>query len=87
MQGKYPTRLRELPWEKVENAYLLVDKENNKSITLDVISFLVWTQCDGETDVDKIAGVFSMAGNEDIVKASIAGVLEKLEADGLIKWN
>ncbi len=87
MERKYPARTRELPWEKVESNYLMVDKENNKSITLDAVSFLVWTQCDGKTDIDEITDVFSMGGNKDIVKAAITGVLEKLETNGLIKWT
>ncbi len=87
MEGKFPARTKELPWEKVENNYILVDKETNKSVTLDPISFLIWTQCDGKTDIDEIVDVFSMGGSKDIAKATISGILDKMETGGLIRWE
>ena len=86
MEGQYPARTKELPWEKVENNYLLVDKDTKKSVTLDTVSFMVWTQCDGKTPVNEIVDVLSMGGNTDIVEATIKNILEKLETNGLIKW-
>jgi hypothetical protein len=83
---KFPVKTKELQWEKVENAYQIVDKSTNKEYTLDPISFLVWIQCDGKTDLEQIVDVFSVNGNRDIVKAAISGILEKLENKGLIKW-
>jgi hypothetical protein len=82
----FPVKTKELQWEKVENAYQIVDKSTNKEYTLDPISFLVWIQCDGKTDLEQIVDVFSVNGNRDIVKAAISGILEKLENKGLIKW-
>ena len=86
MDKRFPERTRELAWEKAENNYLLVDHENNKSIALDTVSFLVWAQCDGKTDIDKITDIFAMGGNKDVTKAAVNGVLEKLEQNGLIRW-
>ncbi|HDD71414.1 MAG TPA: PqqD family protein [Candidatus Aenigmarchaeota archaeon] len=86
MKEKKPKRVKELQWTRSGNLYLLVDRETNKTYTLDPISFLVWIQCDGKTDLEQIVDVFSVNGNRDIVKAAIVGILEKLEKSGLIKW-
>ena len=86
MKEKKPKRVKELQWTRTGNLYLLVDQETNKTYTLDPISFLVWIQCDGKTDLEQIVDVFSVNGNRDIVKAAIVGILEKLEKSGLIKW-
>lgn len=83
---KFPVKTKELQWVKQENVYQIIDKSTNKEYTLDPISFLVWIQCDGKTDVDQIVDVFSVNGNRDIVKAAIMGILEKLEKNGLVKW-
>ncbi len=87
MERKYPSKVKELGWVRSGEAYVLMDKETNQSFTLDPISFLVWIQCDGKTDVDKIVDVFAVNGNRDIVKAAINGVMEKLENNKLIKWT
>jgi hypothetical protein len=84
---KFPVKTKELTWQKTESAYILIDKETNKNLTLDPISFLVWVQCDGKTDLEAITDVFSVNGNRDIVKAAVKGILDKLESSGLIKWN
>ncbi len=86
MKEKKPKRVKELQWTRTGNLYLLIDQETNKTYTLDPISFLVWIQCDGKTDLEQIVDVFSVNGNRDIVKAAIVGILEKLEKSGLIKW-
>lgn len=86
MEEKIPQKTRELAWQRMGEAYVLVDKESQQNFTLDPISFLVWIQCDGKTSVDKITDVFSVNGNRDIVRAAIGSVLEKLSNNGLLKW-
>ena len=83
---KVPARTKEFTWEKTGEAYVLLDKETNKNFNLDPISFLVWIQCDGKTDLETIVDVFSVNGNRDIVKAAIKGILDKMEGIGLVKW-
>ena len=85
-EGKFPQKTKELGWQRVGEGYILADKETQKSVALDPISFLVWIQCDGKTSMNVIADVFAVEGNVDIVRAAIKGVLEKLEGSGLIKW-
>jgi Coenzyme PQQ synthesis protein D (PqqD) len=82
----FPARTKELAWEKSGEVYVLVDKESNKTFNLDPISFLVWIQCDGKTDLEAIVDIFSVNGNRDIIKAAIKGILEKMESSGLVKW-
>ena len=84
---KVPARTRELTWEKTGEAYALLDKETNKTFNLDPISFLVWIQCDGKTDLENIVDIFSVNGNRDIIKAAIKGILDKMEGIGLVKWT
>jgi len=83
---KFPVKTKELTWEKSGNVYVLLDKDSGKNFSLDPISFLVWVQCDGKTDVEKIVDIFAVNGNRDIIKAAINGILEKLESSELIKW-
>ncbi len=83
---KFPVKTRELSWEKSGNDYVLLDKGSGKNLTLDPISFLVWVQCDGKTELEKIVDIFSVNGNRDIIKAAISGILEKLEGSGLVRW-
>ncbi len=85
-EGKNPIKVKELPFARVGELYILTDPETKSSIQLDPISFLIWIQCDGKTSVENIVDVFSVNGNRDIVKAAITGVLEKLTTGGLIKW-
>jgi hypothetical protein len=82
-----PIRTKELVWEKSADNYVLSDKEANKTFNLDPISFLVWIQCDGKTDLETIVDIFSVNGNRDIIKAAIKGIIEKMEGIGLLKWN
>jgi hypothetical protein len=82
----FPAKTKELSWEKSGEVYVLMDKESNKTFNLDPISFLVWIQCDGKTDLENIVDIFSVNGNRDIIKAAIKGILEKLESTGLVKW-
>ena len=82
-----PKKVKEMEWTKIGDVYLLVDKETNKTFTLDPISFLVWVQCDGKTSLEEIVDIFSVNGNRDIVKAAIQEILEKLERNGLIEWQ
>jgi len=84
-QEKKPQKTKELTWSKTGDIYLLLDKDTNKTYTLDPIAFLVWIQCDGKTNIEQIVDVFSVNGNRDIVKAAINGILEKLKDSGLIK--
>jgi len=84
--SKKPVKTKEMQWNKVGNLYLLMDKEKEKTYSLDPIAFLVWVQCDGKTDLEQIVDVFSVDGNRDIIKAAISGILEKLKSSGLIKW-
>jgi hypothetical protein len=86
VEGKYPIKTKEMVWQKAENAYVLLDGKTNQNITVDPISFLVWMQCDGKTSLDQITEIFAIGGNHDIVKAAVKGVVEKLEASGLITW-
>lgn len=83
---KKPQKIKDMAWEKSTEAYTLIDKEANKTYSLDPIAFLVWVQCDGKTEVDKIVDVFAVNGNRDIVKAAIDGILDKLSSSGLVKW-
>ena len=85
-EGKNPVKVKELPFAKAGEVYVLTDPENKAATQLDPISFLIWIQCDGNTSVESIVDVFSVNGNRDIVKAAITGVLEKLTTGGLIKW-
>jgi len=86
MEGKIPSKIKEMPWSKAGEAYVLVDSEAKKNYPLDPISFLVWVQCDGKTHVDKIVDIFTANGNRDIIKAAVSGILDKLTNNGLIKW-
>jgi len=83
---KKPVKIKELEWRKAGNLYLLLDKDKNKTHSIDPISFMVWIQCDGKTELEQIVDVFSVNGNRDIIKAAITGILEKLEKQELIKW-
>jgi hypothetical protein len=80
-----PKRTKELNWQQIGDIYILTDKENNKTYTLDSISFLVWLQCDGNTDIESIVDVFSVNGNRDIVRNAIMNILKNLENLNLIK--
>ena len=82
-----PVKTKEMEWKKAGNVYILFDKEAEKTYSLDPISFLVWIQCDGKTDVEQIVDVFSVDGNRDIIKAAVNGILEKLSKQGLIQMN
>lgn len=86
LSEKKPMKVKEMQWSKFGDFYLLLDEQTNKTYSLDPISFLVWVQCDGKTDIEQIVDVFSLNGNRDIVKAAISGILEKLKNSGLIKW-
>lgn len=83
---KKPQKIKEMAWEKQTDSYVLIDKETSKTYSLDPIAFLVWIQCDGKTDLDKIVDVFAVNGNRDIVKAAIGGILDKLITTGIVKW-
>lgn len=85
MDEKKPTKSKELEWTKQGELYILLDKETQKTYSLDPIAFLVWIQCDGKTNVEQIVDVFAVDGNRDIVKAAINGILDKLVESGLIK--
>jgi len=85
-EQKKPAKVKELQWNKAGEMYVLADKDTTKNYSLDPISFLVWIQCDGKTNLEQIVDVFSVDGNRDIVKAAISGILEKLQGNGLIKW-
>lgn len=85
-EGKVPVKVKEMPWSRAGEAYLIVDEEIKKTHSLDPISFLVWIQCDGKTNIDQIVDVFSVNGNRDIVKAAVSGILDKLQNAGLVKW-
>ncbi len=80
-----PKRTKELNWQQIGDIYILTDKENNKTYTLDSISFLVWLQCDGNTDIESIVDVFSVNGNRDIVRNAIMNILKNLENLNLVK--
>ena len=81
-----PLKIEGMDWNKAGNVYLILDKKTKKTHTLDPIAFLVWVQCDGKTNIDQMVDVFAVNGNRDIIKAAIAGILEKLKESGLIKW-
>ena len=85
-ENKNPDKMKEMTWAKSGELYVLVDKDTQKTYSVDPIAFLVWLQCDGKTDVERIVDVFSVDGNRDIVKAAIKGILDKLNSNGLIKW-
>lgn len=86
MEGKNPVKVKELPFAKAGEVYVLTDPETKTTTQIDPISFLIWIQCDGVTSIEKIVDVFSVNGNRDIIKAAVTGVLEKLTSNGLIKW-
>jgi hypothetical protein len=86
MSDKTPVKTKEMTWEKAGEVYVLLDSTGKETHSLDPISFLVWIQCDGKTNLEQIVDVFSVNGNRDIIKAAITGILEKLEGSGLIKW-
>ena len=75
-----------MTWTRLGEAYILLDPETKKNITIDPIAFMIWVQCDGKTELEQIVDVFSVNGNRDIIKAAINGILENLEDSGLIKW-
>lgn len=85
-EGKNPLKVKDLPFVKAGEVYVLTDPETKSTTQLDPISFLVWVQCDGKTPIENIVDVFSVNGNRDIIKAAITGILEKLTTGGLIKW-
>ena len=85
MDGKKPAKMKELQWTKQGELYVLLDKDTQKTYSLDPIAFLVWIQCDGKTDIEQIVDVFAVDGNRDIVKAAINGILSKLAESGLVK--
>ncbi|MEM0481060.1 MAG: PqqD family protein [Candidatus Aenigmatarchaeota archaeon] len=80
-----PKKTKELEWQQIGDIYILTDKETNKTYTLDAISFLVWLQCDGNTDIETIVDVFSVNGNRDIVKSAIMNILKNLQELKLIE--
>ena len=84
---KLPKRTKEMVWTRVGESYVLLDPETKNNITIDPIAFMVWIQCDGETDLESMTNVFSVDGNRDIVQAALKGILEKLEESGLISWK
>lgn len=81
-----PQKVKELEWQQIGNLYILTDKKTNKTYTLDAISFLVWMQCDGQTDLEDLVDLFSINGNRDIVRAAILNILENLRNLELIIW-
>lgn len=85
-ENKNPDKVKQMTWTKSGELYVLVDKETEKTYSIDPIAFLVWLQCDGKTGVERIVDVFSVDGNRDIVKAAIMGILDKLTENGLLKW-
>lgn len=86
VKEKRPIKSKDFEWTRIGNLFLIVDKENKKTHSLDPISFLVWLQCDGKTSLEEIVDVFSVNGNRDIIKAAISGILDRLAKKGLIKW-
>ncbi|MBL7169655.1 MAG: PqqD family protein [Candidatus Aenigmarchaeota archaeon] len=84
---KLPNKTKEMAWTRVGEAYLLLDPDTKKNVTIDPIAFMVWVQCDGKTDLESMTDVFSVDGNRDIVQAALKGILEKLEESGLVKWS
>jgi len=85
-ENKKPDKTKEMNWTKSGELYVLIDKNTEKTFSIDPIAFLVWMTCDGKTPVDHIVDVFAVDGNRDIVKAAIKGILEKLTESGLLKW-
>lgn len=85
-ENKIPLKVKEIPWTKNGEVYVLADMQTQKTYQLDPISFLIWVQCDGKTKVDGIVDVFSLNGNRDIIKAAVSGILDKLTTNGLVKW-
>ncbi|NCO97542.1 MAG: hypothetical protein COY38_04810 [Candidatus Aenigmarchaeota archaeon CG_4_10_14_0_8_um_filter_37_24] len=79
-----PKKTKEMAWTRVGNAYVLVDPKTKENVTIDPIAFMVWVQCDGETNLESMADVFSVDGNRDIVQAALKGIIEKLEESGLV---
>ena len=74
-------------WTRVGESYVLLDPDTKKNVTIDPIAFMVWVQCDGQTDLESMTDVFSVDGNRDIVKAALRGILDKLKESGLIIWE
>lgn len=85
-ENKNPDKVKEMTWTKSGDLYVLLDKDTQKTFSVDPIAFLIWLQCDGKTNLERIVDIFSVDGNRDIVKAAIKGILEKLTDNGLLKW-
>jgi len=81
-----PRKTKELEWQQLGNIYLLIDKQNNKTYSLDAISFLIWMQCDGKTDLEDLVDLFAINGNRDIVRNAVLNILENLRNLNLIEW-
>jgi len=84
---KLPRKTKEMVWTRVGESYVLLDPDTKKNVTIDPIAFMVWVQCDGQTDLESMTDVFSVDGNRDIVKAALRGILDKLKESGLIIWE
>lgn len=82
-----PKKTKEFNWMRSEDFYILYDPETNENFNLDPISFIVWFQCDGKTNIDDIVDLLSVEDNKDIVKAAVTGIIDKLVEYGLIKKN
>jgi len=65
--------------------YVLYDPVTNESFNLDPIAFIVWLQCDGKTHIDEIVELLSVENNKDIIKAAVAGIIDRLAENGIIK--
>jgi hypothetical protein len=85
VKGKKPLKVK-FPWRKVGKNYVVVDPRTKKGVVLDLISWMVWIQCDGTVNVEQIVDVFSVNGNRDIVRSAITGILKNLTKSGLVQW-
>lgn len=83
---RYPKQTENVAWEKAEETYVMVHPKTKQSLQIEPLAFMIWAQCDGRTSIEDIIDVFAVGGNKEVVKASINGILKRLEDAKLIKW-
>lgn len=81
----FPKKTKNFDWVRAGDAYVLFDPVTNENYNLDPMSFIIWLQCDGKTSVEEIVNLLSVENNQDIVKAAVSGILERLKQNGIIK--
>ena len=81
----FPKKTKNFEWVRAGEFYVLFDPITNENYNLDPMSFIIWLQCDGKTSVDEIVNLLSVENNQDIIKASVSGIIERLKQNGILK--